>query len=284
MKVKKILILAMSIFFIISLQMLTFAHSGRTDASGGHRDNKNKSGLGYYHYHCGGYPPHLHNGGVCPYRRKSVINNTYTVPKTVYATKIKAVNVPDTIYAGESIQLEAKVYPDDAKDKSIEWESENSEIVTVTSSGKLSAVGVGSTTVIASTSRGTKSEFSITVKEVFAEKIEIIFSDKGTGKVEKGKQIKLGTDIIPENTTNKMVEWYVSNTSIAVINENGILTAISPGIVTVTARTSNGIETKMDIEVYSHAKAGIVGVCSAATVFGGAYYLISRRKKKDENE
>lgn len=43
------------------------AHSGRTDSSGGHHDNKNKSGLGSYHYHCGGYPAHLHDGGVCPY-------------------------------------------------------------------------------------------------------------------------------------------------------------------------------------------------------------------------
>ena len=44
------------------------AHSGRTDSSGGHRDNKNKSGLGSYHYHCGGYPAHLHTNGVCPYK------------------------------------------------------------------------------------------------------------------------------------------------------------------------------------------------------------------------
>ena len=42
------------------------AHSGRTDSNGGHRDNKNKSGLGSYHYHCGGYPAHLHTNG-CPY-------------------------------------------------------------------------------------------------------------------------------------------------------------------------------------------------------------------------
>ena len=33
---------------------LAFAHSGRTDSSGGHKDNKNVSGLGSYHYHCGG--------------------------------------------------------------------------------------------------------------------------------------------------------------------------------------------------------------------------------------
>lgn len=43
------------------------AHSGRTDASGGHRDNKNASGLGSYHYHCKGHPAHLHPNGVCPY-------------------------------------------------------------------------------------------------------------------------------------------------------------------------------------------------------------------------
>ena len=47
------------------------AHSGRTDANGGHRDNKNASGLGSYHYHCGGHPAHLHTGGVCPYAAAS---------------------------------------------------------------------------------------------------------------------------------------------------------------------------------------------------------------------
>lgn len=45
----------------------TMAHGGRTDSRGGHKDNKNASGLGSYHYHCGGYPAHLHEGGVCPY-------------------------------------------------------------------------------------------------------------------------------------------------------------------------------------------------------------------------
>ena len=44
-----------------------FAHSGRTDGNGGHHDNRNVSGLGNYHYHCGGYPAHLHENGVCPY-------------------------------------------------------------------------------------------------------------------------------------------------------------------------------------------------------------------------
>lgn len=52
------------------------AHSGRTDASGGHKDNKNKSGLGSYHYHCGGHPAHLHTGGVCPYSSDAPASGT----------------------------------------------------------------------------------------------------------------------------------------------------------------------------------------------------------------
>jgi hypothetical protein len=47
------------------------AHSGRTDSQGGHRDNKNVSGLGSYHYHHG-YSAHLHPNGVCPYDNSNV--------------------------------------------------------------------------------------------------------------------------------------------------------------------------------------------------------------------
>lgn len=50
----------------------SYAHSGRTDSRGGHKDNKNVSGLGSYHYHCGGHPAHLHTNGICPY------SSTYT--------------------------------------------------------------------------------------------------------------------------------------------------------------------------------------------------------------
>ena len=64
---KHIRIGALALAIALAISPICSAHSGRTDANGGHRDNKNKSGLGYYHYHCGGYPPHLHPNGVCPY-------------------------------------------------------------------------------------------------------------------------------------------------------------------------------------------------------------------------
>lgn len=62
------------------------AHSGRTDSSGGHKDNKNKSGLGSYHYHCGGHPPHLHDGG-CPYSSNNNTKNSNSSSKTKKSNK-----------------------------------------------------------------------------------------------------------------------------------------------------------------------------------------------------
>lgn len=71
--------------------MVAQAHSGRTDSSGGHRDTKNKSGLGPYHYHCGGYPAHLHENGVCPYGG--------TGTGAVQETAAASTSQPDTVKA-----------------------------------------------------------------------------------------------------------------------------------------------------------------------------------------
>ena len=84
-KVKKIVTIVLICVFSIEICNITFAHSGKTDSNGGHKDNKNKSGLGSYHYHCGGYPAHLHTNGVCPYSSNSSTaanKNSKTTSKT----------------------------------------------------------------------------------------------------------------------------------------------------------------------------------------------------------
>lgn len=81
------------------------AHSGKTDSNGGHKDNKNKSGLGSYHYHCGGYPAHLHTNGVCPYKSTSSTsggNSTMSEQKTTPTYKEKEMAF---VIDGESVKI-----------------------------------------------------------------------------------------------------------------------------------------------------------------------------------
>lgn len=69
------MMLTTSFATVSNMTMITAeAHPGRTDAQGGHHDYKNKSGLGSYHYHCGGHEAHLHPNGVCPYKNGAVSN------------------------------------------------------------------------------------------------------------------------------------------------------------------------------------------------------------------
>lgn len=64
---KRFLAILTTVLVLISLfAVAVFAHSGRTDANGGHYNHS----TGEYHYHHG-RPAHQHPNGVCPYRNTS---------------------------------------------------------------------------------------------------------------------------------------------------------------------------------------------------------------------
>ena len=69
---KRICILACAVsVLLLLLSVPVSAHSGKTDASGGHYD----SSTGEYHYHHG-YPAHQHTNGKCPYDYKDKTNHS----------------------------------------------------------------------------------------------------------------------------------------------------------------------------------------------------------------
>lgn len=86
-KLKHIFVLSLCMMFMLSAT-LTSAHSGRTDSYGGHHDYRNVSGLGSYHYHCGGYPPHLHKNGVCPYSTPKTVKKTSSSTSKYYTSSV----------------------------------------------------------------------------------------------------------------------------------------------------------------------------------------------------
>lgn len=194
---KKVLFKIIIILLIIlSLSLKCFAHSGRTDANGGHKDNKNKSGLGSYHYHCGGHEAHLHPNGVCPYSssskkssssstskstsstkssnkstsNSSSINKTNTdssstSKKEIPATDIKITNIAGKVEVGDIKFLNATVTPDNATDKAIKWETNNSNIATVTATGMLTAINEGTVTITATTSNNKSDSIEINIEK-----------------------------------------------------------------------------------------------------------------------
>lgn len=75
------------------------------------------------------------------------------------------------------------------------------------------------------------------VDEGFIE--ESITLDRNTLELVEGNQDKLIATISPENTTGKKIVWSSSDENIAIVDQNGNVTAIKEGVVTVTAKVEN---------------------------------------------
>ena len=192
---KKIISILLIILSIISIGVNVYAHSGRTDSSGGHKDNNNKSGLGSYHYHCGGHPAHLHTNGVCPYSSSSSASKsstssslsssaktTSTVPTTIAVTDIKINENVTNMEEGESKKLTTTITPDNATDKNITWKSSDESIATVNTTGEVTAKKYGTVDITATSANGKTSTIKINIKESPKTENSAIINTSSTNK------------------------------------------------------------------------------------------------------
>lgn len=259
---KKVVAIVVLLVALLCMPMVNMAHSGRTDASGGHRDNKNKSGLGSYHYHCGGYPAHLHDGGVCPYtssapattsvqstptttKTTSSTSTKTTTPAEVKASKIEIDVTEVELLIGETKAVTATVSPSNATDKTVTWTSSNKEIVMVDSEGEILALGIGEAQVTAKTSNGKEAIVNVTVKPIKVTEIKVSESEINL-KVDENAT--LTATIVPENATDKEVEWTSENEEIATVKD-GVITAVAPGNVKVICSSKDGIKAEVNVVV-----------------------------------
>ncbi len=80
-------------------------------------------------------------------------------------------------------------------------------------------------------------------------KAESVKLDKEADELMIGETTIMTASVLPENATNKSVTWSSSDETIATVDENGLVTALQPGSVTIKATTANGLEATCVITV-----------------------------------
>lgn len=236
---RKLIKTTLRILCVVAILLCTtitaFAHSGRTDSSGGHKDNKNASGLGSYHYHCGGFPAHLHTSGYCPYRD--------VLPSSV------SINVEKQVLGiGESVKITGSVYPANSCNTQLTWACSNTDVISL-KNGVIEAKNYGSAVITAESFNGKSKSITITVKEITAEKVEITTTSNSGMNIYIGDSFDLNAIITPSNVDNPSIIWTTSDASIAQVNSNGRVDAIAEGSAIISATAANGIAGTYKVQV-----------------------------------
>jgi|GEM_PF-5556338 Ig domain protein group 2 domain protein len=147
------------------------------------------------------------------------------------------INGAESIYAGETIQLQYALSPADALNRNIVWKSSDESIASVSGLGVLTAKCPGRVIISATTDNGTVGHFETNILQ-HASGIEI---NPSNVTLENGNSMQLQCIFNPENTSNKNVKWSSSSpNNICHVSDKGLITALSPGICIVTAISEDG--------------------------------------------
>ena len=133
---------------------------------------------------------------------------------------------------GDEFLLVATVLPENATDKTVTWISKNETVVTVTD-GLVKALHAGSTIIIAQAGDASVA-IPVYVEERYIP-VTSVTLDKHTLEMTVGEEYTLHATILPEDATNKNIDWISSSEYFATV-EDGKVKALNPGEVTITAQ------------------------------------------------
>ena len=154
-----------------------------------------------------------------------------------HATGLDLSHSTRTIYLGQTVTMTATVLPSDASDKSVTWTSSNSDIVSVTQNGSVTANAMGEAEITATSNDGGFSKScKVTVIEPLVPATSLTLTPK-TMSLNIGESGSLELQILP-NDCNEILEWKSSDPSVATVND-GDITALAAGTTTITVRGSN---------------------------------------------
>ena len=151
-----------------------------------------------------------------------------------------------TLAISDTERLDATIYPENATNKDVSWTSSNPDVATVDENGLVTAVSEGNTTITVTTRDG---GYQATCEvNVFSSVVpaEIITLEKHNLEMFLNADhvypdnvdvttYQLKATVEPENASNKKVIWSSDDPSVATVDENGNVTAISEGETRIIA-------------------------------------------------
>ncbi len=183
-------------------------------------------------------------GEALPLRCIRNVGGTPPEEDEILVSSVTLDNSTLTLEEGQSGTLTATVLPNNATNKSLTWTSSNPTVATVNQSGVVTALAEG-TTIVKATAKdgsGKYDECTVTVEE-YVPPVVLVTSvtlNKSETTILEGGSETLTATVLPHNATDKSLTWSSSNGGVASVNNQGTVTALTPGTTTIRATANDG--------------------------------------------
>ena len=142
-----------------------------------------------------------------------------------------------SIYVGGTETLTATITPGDVINNTLTWTSSDTNVATVDQSGLVTAKKLGTATITATATDGSGVSASCVVTVTGAESVTL---NKEEVSMYIGDTETLTATVYPDGLINKTLSWSSSKTSVATVDQNGLVIARAPGTATIRATATDG--------------------------------------------
>lgn len=171
------------------------------------------------------------------------------------------------------------IMPENTTVKDIDWSVDDPDIAEISEDGKITAFAIGSTIVLATQK---DAETYIEISALPIDVTEIIITSSNGNSLGKDETSEFSAEVLPSNATYSNITWSTSDSSIATIDENGVLTTHDTGTVRVIATTDGGFVAEYELNVVSPV-VGLITLLGAGGVATGISVAIKKKKKNNKS-
>ncbi len=141
-----------------------------------------------------------------------------------------------TLNVGEAFDLTVTISPKDATEGSLTWKSLDTSVASVSQTGRVIGMKPGKTSVMVQTQNGKTSFTTVTVLQG-AKSMKL---DESSITIGIGETYTLEPVFEPKGTSVTSVKWSSLDTSVATVNEAGMVTGIKGGFTVISCVSSDG--------------------------------------------
>ena len=185
------------------------------------------------------------------------LHNKKTASITVRVViPVEEVRIPESaeLARGKTLTLKPEYLPVDATEKKVKWTSLSPKVASVTAGGVVRALKAGTAVIRAKTENGVVAECTVTVYNPVTQ----VKLNRTSLTLSLYAQKELVATCLPKGAGHAEITWSTSNSKVATVDENGLVTAVSKGKCTITAKSENGKTGKCTVTVNEYLPKRVV--------------------------